>query len=494
MNNSENNFNQDNGTTNIDLEKTIIMSPISNNVQEPVVTPVPEPIVEPVAAPVQEPVVTLVPEPVVEPVAAPVQEPIVEPVVEPQVEIPEPEITPEVSEVVEPTEEQSVEPEINPLLTSIDSYEIPTIDPTIPVVAPVESEVYHAQSNQQEKEATPDLLSSTTVQQEPIENTELQPIPIDNSVPTISIDQSSTQTPIKEYSEEDELLRAYVGKRYFEVGRHRFFNIWGFIFGGLYLIYRKMYILGILFLSAQLVLSKFLNEILVFIILGSIVGLFFNIMYTMKARSKIKSIQKKYRKSDLIYICNKKGGTSVGNAILVFIMYITVVCILTFVLGMNTLVGKVLESFKINFNFKITGTVTDEYKENVDYYVGKLKTFMNNTDPNPGEEVQISDKELLKVVMPKAKQDGDYIACTLDNRTQGWYNTVGYIFKEGSTDCKSYMENAEKFIGGDMFELPDSVLVIFNSKKELGPGTRIDYKDSSCMYNQEKEEFECRKK
>ena len=95
--------------------------------------------------------------------------------------------------------------------------------------------------------------------------------------------------------------------------------------------------------------------------------------------------------------------------------------------------------------------------------------------------------------MPRAKQESDYVGCTLDNRQQGWYNTVGYVFKPGSTDCKSYMTNAEEYIG-DTMPLPDSALLIFNGKKELGTGTKIDYKDSSCMYNAEKQKFECRKK
>ena len=408
----------------------------------------------------------------------------------------QPVINQDASSIMVPPVVVGVGTDANPdLLTSaLDSSQIPQIDSSIPVAVPDFMQVQQAIEEQQsiEASAAPDLLSSQTVLPTP---ELITPIPMDNNpLPSVNMQNESYQQSINNNLQDDRLFKAFVGQKYYEVGRHRFFNIWGFLFGGLYLIYRKMYLLGIAVLVIQNLLSNVLHQLLVFLILGGVIGLFFNIIYTMYVNMKISSIKKHYN-NNLENICSIKGGTSFGNTILCIILYIVVISVLTVALGIKTIANDILDTFQINFkNFGMVGSVTDEYNGHVEYYIGKFKVFMHNTDPAEGEEPEISDKELLKVVMPRAKQDSDYVSCTLDNRAQGWHNTTGYLFKPGSTDCKNYMENAEAYITGDMYPLPDSAILIFNSKKELGPGTRLDYKDSSCMYNQEKEKFECRKR
>ena len=383
---------------------------------------------------------------------------------------------------------------------------IQQLDPTIPVVAPVVGTGLVATQNEEPVANTtpPDLLFSSSNPQVSTE-ADPTPIPMDNN------GQSNYQSTNYQYGNEsvqpepqqvsqadaanEQLIRAFVGDRYYSRGRHSFFNIWGFLFGGLYVVYRKMYLLGILIIVAQNLVINYLhiNQLLVSIIVGAVVGLFFNIFYMMHVNNSINAIKRRYT-SNIPYICQRKGGTSFGATILVMILFIVVVAVLTLYLGVKTFASDILKDLKIDFSgFNLTGTVTDEYNENINYYVTKFKIFMDNTDPDQGYTPEISNKELLKVSMPRAKQDTDYVGCQLDNRMQGWYNSAGYLFKPGSTDCKSYMNNAEEFIG-DTMPLPDSALLIFNAKKELGPGTRIDYGNSSCMYNTQKQKFECKKK
>ena len=386
----------------------------------------------------------------------------------------------------------------------LENNSLPQLDPTIPVVAPVVGVgVVEAAVQPESAPSTPqpDLLFSANNPQ-PTPELEPKPIPMDNSVQYGNYQYNDSQyqqqpmpqqTPIN--SENERLFRAFVGDNYYTKGKHSFFNIWGFLFGGLYVLYRKMYLAGIIIIVAQNLLINLLsiNPLLVTLIFGSVVGLFFNILYTMHANMKINSIKRRYN-SNLEYICHRKGGTSLGTAILLVILSMAIVTVLTIYLGVKTFVSDILKDFKIDFSsFNITGTVTNEYNENINYYVTKFKIFMDNTDPDPGYTPEISNKELLKVTMPRAKQESDYVGCQLNNRQQGWFNAAGYLFKPGSTDCKSYMQNAEEFIS-DTIPLPDSALLIFNAKKELGPGTKIDYQDSSCMYNAQKQKFECRKK
>ena len=491
---------------------------------------VPQPVVEQSVNPVLPQVD--VPQPVLETsveVPQPVVEQSVNPVL-PQVDVPQPVLETSV-EVPQPVVEQSVNPVLpqtevsqqpNLLFTmpavigsnvnndlNINSNndftqtnnQIPQVDPMTQVGMQDFSGVQptiNQPEPQSEIQSQPDLLFSNNVQPEPIPQPDLgipMPIPMDNNSMGMLNNQSEPyQESINNSVEDDRLFRAFVGDKYYEVGRHRFFNIWGFIFGGTYLVYRKMYLLGILVIIIQNVLSIYLHELLVFLIVGGVIGLFFNIFYTMHVNNKIKDIKRRYN-GNLESICRAKGGTSFINMILFFIMYSIILIVLTVALGVKTIVTKVIDGLEINLNnFGMVGSVTDEYDGHVEYYIGKFKVFMNNTDPEPGVEPEISDKELLKVVMPRAKQETDYVSCTLDNRTQGWHNTVGYLFKPGSTDCKSYMENAEAYISNDMYPFPDSAILIFNAKKELGPGTKLDYKDSSCMYDEAKGKFICRKK
>jgi hypothetical protein len=63
----------------------LVVDPVLEPVEEPVVAPVEDPVLEPVEEPVVAPVEDPVLEPVEEPVVAPVEDPVLEPVVDPAV-------------------------------------------------------------------------------------------------------------------------------------------------------------------------------------------------------------------------------------------------------------------------------------------------------------------------------------------------------------------------------------------------------------------------
>lgn len=84
---------------------------------------------------------------------------------------------------------------------------------------------------------------------------------------------------------DDELLRAFIGKNYDKITTKKF-NFAGFFFAGLYMCYRKMFAYGILtFLLIIIVINIFNLPYLIFAI-GAVVGCFVNKIYLNYAQKK----------------------------------------------------------------------------------------------------------------------------------------------------------------------------------------------------------------
>lgn len=114
---------------------------------------------------------------------------------------------------------------------------------------------------------------------------------------------------------DDELLRAYIGDNYEKITNKRF-NFAGFFFTTFYMFYRKMFLYGILLFFVYLVLSNFMKNIIIIILLGIVAGLFVNKAYIHHANKKIAKIKLQNQQKDiseLKSICSTKGGTSIGR-------------------------------------------------------------------------------------------------------------------------------------------------------------------------------------
>ena len=133
---------------------------------------------------------------------------------------------------------------------------------------------------------------------------------------------------INRMSEEEELMRAYIGKNndtLYSNGGTRF-NIWALLFDEAYFLYRKMW--GWFFIRligtfiVGIVVSMFMEDISW---LGSAISLLFafifNSIYTETVRKRVTKIKNKNpdkTREELVAICKMKGGTS----ILAVIIYI----------------------------------------------------------------------------------------------------------------------------------------------------------------------------
>lgn len=155
--------------------------------------------------------------------------------------------------------------------------------------------------------------------------------------------------------ENEELLRTYVGDKY-EKFMTKKFNFWAFLFGPFYLLYRKMYLYGFLLSLFLSITNSYLVKInlntvniaesflinvnwqstgiiLVFdLILSLLMGVAFNRLYIGTCVNDIVRLKREYPTLDTNELCRKKGGTSIGIAIVAnIVIYIVVSIIMRFI-------------------------------------------------------------------------------------------------------------------------------------------------------------------
>lgn len=138
-----------------------------------------------------------------------------------------------------------------------------------------------------------------------------------------------------------DLIRAYIGnknnKMYYKTASKKGFNIWAFLFGMLYFLYRKLYITSIVFGLIN-VLIVYVFEIPVLVIgTNLIAGVSFYKIYGMQVEKKIDKL--KYENlnlssEELLKKCSKQGGRS-AFAIILFIVLIFVLVSNCFNIGKN---------------------------------------------------------------------------------------------------------------------------------------------------------------
>lgn len=124
------------------------------------------------------------------------------------------------------------------------------------------------------------------------------------------------------------LLMSYIGPKY-KYFVTRKFNWSAFFFGAIYMLYRKMYIYGLLLTVFLSIVNNYFVKIgekasilvLVFdLILYLIIGLSFNGMYVGSCINDINRLKQEYPTLDTNELCKKKGGTSLIIAIIVSII------------------------------------------------------------------------------------------------------------------------------------------------------------------------------
>lgn len=158
---------------------------------------------------------------------------------------------------------------------------------------------------------------------------------------------------------DEELRRAYIGNKYsnFKDGGLSWL---AFLFGPSYLIYRKMYLFGFLWFAANIIISCIL-PFLYIVQLGLKIFMLikFKDLYLKHVDNKINKIKienSNVSRNQLIDICAKKGGTSVGFLILTFVLlFVGIILVIT------PIVMGIIDDARNNNDL-------DDYGENNNYY------------------------------------------------------------------------------------------------------------------------------
>jgi len=135
------------------------------------------------------------------------------------------------------------------------------------------------------------------------------------------------------YYQEEKLLEAYIGEDY-KLIKKSFFNIYAFILNWMYILYRKMYIIGIIGIILTAIIIK-INPKYLLVYLGIsmiFLGLIFNKLYIFISKKKIEHLTKKYEGTDkftLENICKQEGGVNISKSLMIYSVFLIFVLINT---------------------------------------------------------------------------------------------------------------------------------------------------------------------
>ena len=186
---------------------------------------------------------------------------------------------------------------------------------------------------------------------------------------TINIGTIKDKKTVNYDYEEERDVEAYIGEDY-KIIKKSPFNIWAFILNWMYVLYRKLYITGIIGLGIALIITLFYTRFIVAYLIISmlLLGVAFNPYYIFIIKQRIKRLETKYEGSDSFTftgICKDKGGV---NAIFALLIYFIFLVIILFCL--------IRVNYNKNHNTKFW-EVNTENRANCSYYV---KSAYNNVE------------------------------------------------------------------------------------------------------------------
>lgn len=156
----------------------------------------------------------------------------------------------------------------------------------------------------------------------------------------VKIEKPKKEKPVKEikikednevYDQNERYIEAYIGEDY-RLIKKRPFNIWAFLLNWMYLLYRKLYITGIIGLLITVIVALFLTKyfIIYFVITMIVLGFVFNQYYIYIVKRKVNNILKEYEGTDsfsLEKMCGEFGGVNIPIALIIYIVFLVVIVI-----------------------------------------------------------------------------------------------------------------------------------------------------------------------
>ena len=244
--------------------------------------------------------------------------------------------------------------------------------------------------------------------------------------PNMSFDMNASGEKENEfYYENEELLEYFIGEDYKLIKKSPF-NIYACILNWMYVLYRKMYLIGILgLILTGFVLIKFPQYFLVYAIIAMIVlGFAFNKLYIFISKIKVDRIVNKSNDEDrfnLKKICEKKGGVNILFALIIYFIFLVLVIIYMY----NIHIVQPPKNIKF---FK-------ENSENKANCISMAKTAYRNS---VNKELQLSIKEAVC----KKKENGEFeffLKYSKDNNNYYYYYETDkntFRFKNSTLDIE----------------------------------------------------------
>ena len=392
-------------------------------------------------------------------------------------------IPPTTQPVVENTQvyNQTVQPTMDPNQAN-NAYAQPTMDPNQaynayaqPTMDPNQAYNAYAQPTMDPNQAY-NAYAQQPVNNNMMGNTQQQTTP-GAAAPS----PNQTVTP-KEKPVEEELLECFVGNNYKDICDSPF-NIGAFFFGIAYLFYRKMLLIAlgimliIIFLPIGLSyftpLSLETTPSIVALAENILLAFFVNKIYINHAKKKVSKIQKKNpgkSVEDLKRICGRKGGTSIGAAILGTIGSLLIIFIIYALLLFATMLSVLYSFFGIN-GMKVSTTTNGED----DAYA---VLFTEDVESNSKSVFNVQPPEIFEAI---GNTGDDYEFSYKASGTN--YGPLSCTFSiDTMTDIK---ETPEEILSSYQKNFPDrspsqAEKVIYNNIEWYRMSTR--YKDSTIIY------------
>ena len=141
-------------------------------------------------------------------------------------------------------------------------------------------------------------------------------------------DASATKKGEFSYENED-LLEAFIGEDYKLIKKSPF-NIWAFLLNWMYLLYRKLYITGLIGLLLSWIVIAFFRKIIwiYLVITMLLLGFSFSKYYIFICKYKVEKIIKDNPDEDrfnIEAICRQKGGVNVVIVLIIYLVFLIIV-------------------------------------------------------------------------------------------------------------------------------------------------------------------------
>lgn len=131
------------------------------------------------------------------------------------------------------------------------------------------------------------------------------------------------------YDQNERYIEAYIGEDY-RLIKKSVFNIWAFLLNWMYLLYRKLYITGIIGLIITTIVALFLTKyfVIYLIIMLLVLGFGFNPYYIFIVKRKVNNILERYEGTDsfsLEKMCSEFGGVNVTMALIIYLVFLVAI-------------------------------------------------------------------------------------------------------------------------------------------------------------------------